>query len=53
VPVGPPSAYDPLWKATVAQWSIDCGMLLVISAVLAFVVLRLLRKHEPEVMRSR
>ena len=45
--------YDPMWQHTAAQWYIDCGALLVISAVFGFIVLRLLRRHEPEVMRSR
>jgi ABC-type multidrug transport system ATPase subunit len=45
--------FDPMWQHTAAQWYIDCGMLLVISALLGYTVLRLLRRHEPEVMRSR
>ena len=45
--------FDPMWQHTAAQWFVDCGALVVISAVLGFVVLRLLRRHEPEVMRSR
>ena len=54
--IGPFSStphFDPMWQHTAAQWFIDCGALVVISAVLGFVVLRLLRRHEPEVMRSR
>ena len=42
-----------MWQHTATQWCVDSGALLVISAVLGFVVLRLLRRHEPEVMRSR
>jgi ABC transport system ATP-binding/permease protein len=45
--------FDPMWQHTATQWYTDSGALLVISALLGFVVLRLLRRHEPEVMRSR
>jgi ABC-type multidrug transport system ATPase subunit len=45
--------YDPMWQHTATQWFIDCGALLVISALLGYLVLRLLRRHEPEIMRSR
>ncbi|WP_370145397.1 FHA domain-containing protein [Streptacidiphilus sp. EB129] len=44
---------DSMWAHTATQWLIDCGALVVISAVLGFAVLRLLRRHEPEVMRQR
>ncbi|WP_035841712.1 FHA domain-containing protein [Kitasatospora azatica] len=44
--------HDGLWTHSVAQWSIDAGMLVVISTALAFLVLRLLRRHEPEVMQK-
>jgi uncharacterized protein YacL len=47
-----PNAHDGLWQHSVAQWWIDAGMLVVISVALAFVVLRLLRRHEPEVMQK-
>ena len=43
---------DPIWKHTAGVWAMDCGALVLISVVLGFVVLRLLRRHEPEVMRS-
>lgn len=45
--------FDPMWQHTATQWYVDCGALLVISALLGWIVLRLLRRHEPEVMRSR
>ena len=45
--------FDPIWQHTATQWCVDCGALLVISALLGYVVLRLLRRHEPDVMRSR
>ncbi|TQF02927.1 FHA domain-containing protein [Kitasatospora acidiphila] len=44
--------HDGLWKHSVAQWAIDAGMLVVLSVLLAFVVQRLLRRHEPEVMQK-
>ncbi|MCW2868992.1 FHA domain-containing protein [Actinacidiphila oryziradicis] len=47
-----PNAVDQLWVHTAAQWFIDTGVLLGIGAVCGFVVLRLLRRHEPEVMRK-
>jgi ABC-type multidrug transport system ATPase subunit len=47
-----PDQHDSLWTHSVAQWSIDAGMLVVLSTALAFLVLRLLRRHEPEVMQK-
>jgi hypothetical protein len=47
-----PNAVDPLWVHTAAQWTTDTGVLLGIGALCGFVVLRLLRRHEPEVMRK-
>ncbi|WP_327066536.1 FHA domain-containing protein [Kitasatospora sp. NBC_01302] len=44
--------HDGLWKHSVLQWSIDSAMLVVLSTALAFLVLRLLRRHEPEVMQK-
>jgi hypothetical protein len=43
---------DPLWKHTVGAWSLDLGVLLALGVLCAFVVARLLRRHEPEVMRK-
>ncbi|SEO75103.1 FHA modulated ABC efflux pump with fused ATPase and integral membrane subunits [Actinacidiphila rubida] len=43
---------DPLWKHTAGTWTLDIGVLLLISVLCAFVVARLLRRHEPEVMRK-
>jgi ABC-type multidrug transport system ATPase subunit/ABC-type multidrug transport system permease subunit len=54
--MGPPqgkTTTDPLWKHTLAQWSIDVGVLVLLGVVCAYLVVRLLRKHEPEVMRKR
>ncbi|MFF2039683.1 FHA domain-containing protein [Kitasatospora sp. NPDC058170] len=44
--------YDPLWDSTVAQWSIDAAMLIVMSVVIGVIVTRLQRRHEPEVMQK-
>ncbi|MFD5464784.1 FHA domain-containing protein [Kitasatospora sp. NPDC127059] len=44
--------YDPLWDHSVAQWSIDAGVLIVISVVIGVIVTRLQRRHEPEVMQK-
>lgn len=54
--MGPPqgkSTTDPLWKHTVAQWGTDVGALVVLGVLCAVLVVRLLRRHEPEVMRKR
>ncbi len=46
------NAHDGLWTHSVAQWAIDAGALVAISAAMGFLVLRLLRRHEPEVMQK-
>ncbi|MDX2541526.1 FHA domain-containing protein [Streptomyces sp. WI04-05B] len=43
---------DPLFEHSAGVWLIDAGMLLVLSAVFGYLVLRLLRRHEPAVMRK-
>ncbi|MEV6959933.1 FHA domain-containing protein [Streptomyces sp. NPDC051207] len=43
---------DPLFRHSAGMWLLNVGMLLVLSAVLAFLVSRLLRRHEPAVMRK-
>ncbi|MYU14226.1 FHA domain-containing protein [Streptomyces sp. SID8361] len=43
---------DPLWEHTTTQWGIDMVALVVLGIVCGFVVARLLRRHEPEVMRK-
>ncbi|WP_035794397.1 FHA domain-containing protein [Kitasatospora mediocidica] len=43
---------DAMWDHSVLHWVINAGALVVISAGLAFLVLRLLRRHEPEVMQK-
>ncbi|WP_199550427.1 FHA domain-containing protein [Streptomyces sp. N35] len=47
-----PTLKDPLWEPEAATWLLDMGCLLAIGVVLGFIVARLLRRHEPEVMRK-
>ena len=53
--ISPPrdaAATDPLWKHTVGAWGMDMVVLIVLGVICGFVVARLLRRHEPEVMRK-
>lgn len=43
---------DPLMHHTVGAWLFDMGMLVVLCLLLGLVVARLLRRHEPVVMRK-
>ncbi|WP_221356156.1 ABC transporter ATP-binding protein/permease [Streptomyces beigongshangae] len=43
---------DPLFRHLPGTWLLDTGMLLVLSTVFGYAVARLLRRHEPEVMRK-
>ncbi|WP_079127199.1 ABC transporter ATP-binding protein/permease [Streptomyces sp. TP-A0874] len=47
-----PTDLDPLWQSTVGQWSLNMAALIMIGVVCGFAVARLLRRHEPEVMRK-
>ncbi|QHY94772.1 ABC transporter ATP-binding/permease protein [Streptomyces sp. S4.7] len=47
-----PNDLDPLWDHSVAQWGFNVTVLLLIGVVCGVVVARLLRRHEPEVMRK-
>ncbi|MER5567330.1 FHA domain-containing protein [Streptomyces goshikiensis] len=47
-----PTNTDPLWDATVGQWSLNITVLLLLGVACGFAVQRLLRRHEPEVMRA-
>ncbi|MFF8828752.1 FHA domain-containing protein [Streptomyces sp. NPDC015131] len=47
-----PTDTDPLWDHEVAQWMVDMGALLALGAICGVIVARLLRRHEPEVMRK-
>ncbi|ORT56759.1 FHA domain-containing protein [Streptomyces sp. CB03238] len=43
---------DPLFEHTLGTWLLDMGMLVVLSVVLGFVVAKMLRRHEPVIMRK-
>ncbi|MFC5954480.1 FHA domain-containing protein [Streptomyces pratens] len=45
------STADPLFQHSPGVWLLNVAMLLVLSALFAFAVSRLLRRHEPAVMR--
>ncbi|MGA5553508.1 FHA domain-containing protein [Streptomyces lavendulocolor] len=47
-----PTETDPLWDHEVGQWMVDMGALLALGAICGVIVARLLRRHEPEVMRK-
>ncbi|WP_329624228.1 FHA domain-containing protein [Streptomyces sp. NBC_01255] len=47
-----PTDTDSLWEHTAGQWGFDLGVQLLMAAVCCVVVARLLRRHEPEVMRK-
>lgn len=42
---------DTLWEHTAGTYMLNIGVLLAMGVICGFVVARLLRKHEPEVMR--
>ncbi|WP_347239690.1 ATP-binding cassette domain-containing protein [Streptomyces sp. L2] len=48
-----PSATDPLWHPTLAQWLIDTGVLLSMTLACYALTMRLLRRHEPAAVRKR
>ncbi|AWN26542.1 FHA domain-containing protein [Streptomyces sp. NEAU-S7GS2] len=47
-----PGNPDPLWKHQTGVYVMDMIILITLGIALAFVVARLLRRHEPEVMRK-
>ncbi|WP_189938921.1 FHA domain-containing protein [Streptomyces sulfonofaciens] len=47
-----PTDVDPLWDATASQWFTNMAILVAIGVICGFLVARLLRRHEPEVMRK-
>ncbi|MFJ8398674.1 FHA domain-containing protein [Streptomyces sp. NPDC094144] len=47
-----PTDLDPLWEHSVSQWGINIGVLVLLGVICGFAVARLLRRHEPEVMRK-
>ncbi|MFJ2212092.1 FHA domain-containing protein [Streptomyces sp. NPDC101062] len=50
--VNDPTNLDPLWEHAAGQWVLNISVLLLIGVVCGFAVARLLRRHEPEVMRK-
>ncbi|SEF70133.1 FHA modulated ABC efflux pump with fused ATPase and integral membrane subunits [Actinacidiphila yanglinensis] len=44
--------HDALWQHTAHTWTLDVVVLLVMATLCGVVVARLLRRHEPEVMRK-
>ncbi|MFF8711595.1 FHA domain-containing protein [Streptomyces sp. NPDC015184] len=47
-----PTDLDPLWEHSAGQWGINITVLLFLGVICGFAVARLLRRHEPEVMRK-
>ncbi|MEU3399338.1 ABC transporter ATP-binding protein/permease [Streptomyces filamentosus] len=47
-----PTDLDPLWEHSAGQWGFNITVLLVMTTILGIAVARLLRRHEPEVMRE-
>ncbi|WP_327366581.1 ABC transporter ATP-binding protein/permease [Streptomyces sp. NBC_01217] len=47
-----PTDLDPLWEHSATQWGIDISVLLILGIICGVAVARLLRRHEPEVMRK-
>ncbi|MBL1102560.1 ABC transporter ATP-binding protein/permease [Streptomyces coffeae] len=47
-----PNDLDPLWEHTTTQWGIDMAVLIILGVLCGIAVARLLRRHEPEVMRK-
>jgi ABC-type multidrug transport system ATPase subunit/pSer/pThr/pTyr-binding forkhead associated (FHA) protein len=47
-----PGNPDALWKHTAGTWTLDMIVLMVLGIICGVVVSRLLRRHEPEVMRK-
>lgn len=43
---------DPLFEHSAGIWLLNMGMLVVLSALFGFAVARLLRRHEPAIMRK-
>ncbi|MET7639060.1 FHA domain-containing protein [Streptomyces sp. NPDC005438] len=47
-----PDELDPLWDFSVGIYALNLMMLLLFTVVLGLIVAKLLRRHEPEVMRK-
>ncbi|WP_328916791.1 MULTISPECIES: FHA domain-containing protein [unclassified Streptomyces] len=52
LPWDPTSNGDALWKHSAGIWTLDMVVLILMSVGCGIVVARLLRRHEPEVMRK-
>ncbi|MEU5425400.1 FHA domain-containing protein [Streptomyces olivoreticuli] len=52
IAVGSKVTADPLLQHSVGTWLLNMGMMVVLSVVLGLVVVRLLRRNEPAVMRK-
>ncbi|MFD4948000.1 FHA domain-containing protein [Streptomyces sp. NPDC058239] len=47
-----PTDLDPLWEHSAGQWGMNISVLLLLGIICGVAVARLLRRHEPEVMRK-
>jgi ABC-type transport system involved in multi-copper enzyme maturation permease subunit len=47
-----PDTVDPLFDHKTSTWLLDMGAMLLMSLILGLVVARLLRRHEPAIMRG-
>ncbi|MEE1809157.1 ABC transporter ATP-binding protein/permease [Streptomyces sp. BE133] len=47
-----PTDLDPLWEHSAGQWGMNISVLLLLGIICGIAVARLLRRHEPEVMRK-
>ncbi|MGW6458760.1 FHA domain-containing protein [Streptomyces sp. NPDC055078] len=47
-----PGNLDPLWEHSVSQWGMNIAILFAMGVLCGVAVARLLRRHEPEVMRK-
>ncbi|MEB8338926.1 ABC transporter ATP-binding protein/permease [Streptomyces endophyticus] len=47
-----PNDLDPLWEHSAGQWGLNLTVLILLGVACGFAVARLLRRHEPEVMRK-
>ncbi|OEU96836.1 FHA domain-containing protein [Streptomyces oceani] len=47
-----PNDLDPLWEHSAGIYLLDMSMLILIGLICLFIVIKLLRRHEPEVMRK-
>ncbi|MDT0265211.1 FHA domain-containing protein [Streptomyces sp. DSM 44915] len=43
---------DPLWEHELGYWLLDVSALVVLGVICGFLVMKFLRRHEPEVMRA-